>query len=95
MKIPHHDYEDIFMRLLLDFRPKIPYIHAMKITRRSPFSGKTHSMDLDITQEQNDRWNGGDLIQNVFLDLTADEREFLMTGLTKEDWGSMFTGDVA
>lgn len=31
-------------------------------------------------------WQAGALIQNVFAGFTADEREFLMTGITPEEW---------
>jgi hypothetical protein len=62
----------------------------MKVTRRSPFSGKLRRLDLDITQEQIDRWLSGELIQNVFPHLSAGEREFLKTGITEEEWNDTF-----
>jgi hypothetical protein len=67
----------------------------MKITRTSPFSKKQNSMDLDITQEQLDRWQSGEMIQDVFPHLSADEREFLKTGITKAEWDDLFGGDSA
>lgn len=62
----------------------------MQVTKISPFSGKANTMDLDITAAQYAAWQQGALIQNVFPHLTADEREFLLTGITKEEWDSMF-----
>ena len=62
----------------------------MIITRRSPFSHETHSMEIDVTKEQLDEWYGGKLIQKVMPHLTAEEREFLMTGITPEDWEKIF-----
>jgi len=53
-------------------------------------SGKTNSMVLPITSAQLDRWTGGELIQNVFPDLSVDQREFLMTGVTQEEWNQNF-----
>jgi hypothetical protein len=38
-------------------------------------------MDLPIIQEDIDRWCDGEMIQNVFPQLNADQREFLMTGI--------------
>jgi hypothetical protein len=35
-------------------------------------------------------WQRGALIQNAFSDLNADEREFLMTGITPAEWAKMF-----
>jgi hypothetical protein len=62
----------------------------MKITRTSPFSGKTITLDIPVTQSQLDRWQGGELIQNAMPNLTADEREFVMTGITAEEWKGLF-----
>jgi len=46
-------------------------------------------MVLNITMDQYDAWQGGELIQNAMPNLTADEREFLMTGITPEEWAVM------
>ena len=62
----------------------------MLIERTSMISGKTNSMELPITNAQLDRWTGGELIQNVFPDLEIDQREFLMTGITPEEWNRTF-----
>lgn len=62
----------------------------MKITRISPFTGKTHTFELNVTSEQIFRWQGGELIQNVFSHLTPDEREFLKTGITPDEWNDAF-----
>ena len=65
----------------------------MKITRKSMFSGIIRTMDLPITKEQIDRWQAGELIQKVFPDLSCNQREFLMTGITREEWEQVFDGD--
>ena len=62
----------------------------MLIERKSILSGNTNSMVLPITSTQLDRWTNGDLIQNVFPDLSADQREFLKTGITPEEWNQNF-----
>lgn len=62
----------------------------MIIRRRSPRTGIVNEMDLNITEEQMQRFLNGALIQNAFPTLTADEREFILTGYTKEDWDAMF-----
>ena len=63
---------------------------TMLIKRKSIISGDTNSMVLPITGDQLDRWTGGELIQNVFPDLSVDQREFLMTGITPEEWTQTF-----
>lgn len=63
----------------------------MIIKRKSPFSGKTNEMDLPITYEQVQLWQGGELIQNAMPNLTPDQREFLMTGITPAEWEETFS----
>lgn len=63
----------------------------MLITKRSPISGQLNSLELDITQAQLDEYNTGKkLVQNIFPNLTRDEREFLISGTTAEDWSNAF-----
>jgi hypothetical protein len=62
----------------------------MQITRTSRLTGKTSVMDLNITQAQLDAWVDGELVQNAMPQLSAEEREFLMTGITPAEWDSVF-----
>jgi hypothetical protein len=64
----------------------------MIIRKISPFSGKVNHMDLPVTDEQICRWQNGELVQHVFPHLTADQREFLMTGITSDEWDAAFKG---
>ena len=70
----------------------------MQVTRRSQFTGNMNTLDLDITQEQlseyeNREFGKGRLIQDIFPNLNASEREFLMTGATQQEWDDMFGGE--
>ena len=67
----------------------------MEIQRRSVFSGKTNTLDLDVTPEQVDRWMNGELIQDVMPHLTPDEREFLKTGSVGTEWDDNMADDLA
>ena len=58
----------------------------MIVERTSPMSGRATRRDLPVTQEQLERWRGGELIQDVCPHLSEDDREFLITGMTEEDW---------
>lgn len=58
----------------------------MEITRTSPFSGKTVTLDLDVTEGQIGAWEKGALAQNIFMHLSPDEREFIMTGIIPGEW---------
>jgi len=62
----------------------------MLITKISTASGIEHSMEIDVTPEQLLNWENGMLIQNAMPDLTDDEREFLISGITSEEWNKIF-----
>lgn len=62
----------------------------MIISRISPLTQKENSLDLPITQEQINRWEGGELIQRVMPHLSADEREFLINGLYPGEFEQIF-----
>jgi hypothetical protein len=64
----------------------------MVISRKSLLTDKVHEMDLPITQHQLDEYlaPGGPLLQDAFPGLTADQREFIKTGITKEEWNVAF-----
>jgi hypothetical protein len=63
---------------------------TIKITRRSPFSGKIHTKELDITSSQIADYDNGMLVQDAFPNLDAGDREFFHTGITDEEWDAQF-----
>lgn len=62
----------------------------MKITRTSPFTGKVHTREIDVTEAQLKAWEDGQLIQDAMPHLSADDREFIKTGITTEEWNNVF-----
>ena len=58
----------------------------MLITKKSFISGIERTLEIPVTQEELDNWKGGMLAQEAFPDLTADQREFIMTGVTPDEW---------
>ena len=62
----------------------------MIITMRSPITGMINAMDVDVTEVQIMQWRNGMLIQDDMLDLSVDEREFIMTGTTPADWEKLY-----
>ena len=54
------------------------------------FTGIERTLDLPITEAQIAQWQAGGLIQNVMPELSADEREFVMTGVTAQEWSTEF-----
>ena len=55
-------------------------------------TGELHTMTLNTTQEKLHQWiiwnrgPGTPYIQDYFPELSAEEREFLLTGITPEFW---------
>ena len=63
----------------------------MKITRKSPFTGIVRTKELAITLFEYDTWKrGGQLIQHAFPNLSADDREFILTGISSSEWNTAF-----
>jgi len=62
----------------------------MLITKTSILSGKTRTKEININQSQIDKWVAGMLIQDAMPDVSVDEREFIMTGSTPEEWDLYF-----
>ena len=58
----------------------------MQITRHSIISGKKRTWSMDITDQQLEKWRGGMLIQDAMPNLSDDEREFFLSGITPEEW---------
>lgn len=52
----------------------------------SKLTGKEHTREVPITEEQLARWKAGGFIQDAAPNLSADDREFLISGSTPEEW---------
>lgn len=61
----------------------------MLVKKESILSGKSHEMEIDVINKEIALWMEGALIQDAMPNLTASEREFLMTGITPAEWGEM------
>ena len=64
----------------------------MTITRKSPLTGITRTKEINVTEEQIFAWQNGALIQDAMPQLSADDREFVKTGITGEEWDQLFGG---
>jgi len=65
----------------------------MKITKTSLLTGITRTLDLDVTKEQYQLWQNGELIQDVMPHLSPEDREFLISGVTQAEWNNQFPGE--
>lgn len=63
---------------------------ATIVRRRSNITGNIGEMSLPISQEELDEGHrkrlAGALIQNAYPQLNAEQREFLLTGITPKEW---------
>jgi len=62
----------------------------MIITKKSQLTGEEHSMNLDVSQDQMTRFYNrketGEYVQTIFPNLNPEEREFILTGITPDEW---------
>lgn len=65
----------------------------MLIERRSPFSGVTNTMNIPVTEQQLNLWKGGMPIQRAMPNISAPMREFIMTGITPDEWDNVIGDD--
>jgi len=67
---------------------------VVRVERKSLLTGNVNTMELPTTQEKLDIFfnspkNERPLIQDLFPELSVDEREFLQTGATPEEWANI------
>jgi len=67
--------------------------HLTKVTRENPFTGQLRSIELPIVQGELDRIEAGELVQEVAPHLTANQREFIISGITGEEFDALFEED--
>lgn len=69
----------------------------MRVTKVSTLTGVENTQNIDVTPEQlvriENRRNTTELIQNIVPNLSMADREFLMNGITNEEWVRAF-GEV-
>ena len=61
----------------------------MQITRTSTLSGVTRTMDIDVQPHEYQAWLNGQMIQYAMPHLSVSEREFLISGVTDDEWEQM------
>lgn len=63
----------------------------MLITRESMLTGIVRTRDLDVNEEQLYQFErGGVMIQDAFPHLSATDREFILSGITEDEWDQAF-----
>jgi hypothetical protein len=62
------------------------FIEHMLITRKSILSGIVRTRDLPVSAAQMLRYEFGMPVQKAFPELSADDREFISTGIVEGEW---------
>lgn len=64
----------------------------MNIIRTSQLTGVTRTLDIPITEQDLEDLSNPTrpCIQHLLPNLTPDEREFLLTGITAPEWANAF-----
>jgi hypothetical protein len=62
---------------------------SRELTRTSIISGTTRTIVVTAPASAWQLYDGGTLIQHALPMLSAAQREFLMTGITAEEWDEM------
>ena len=60
----------------------------IRIAKKCPFCGKTHSVWVNEIDYY--AWEQGELAQDAFPYLSAEEREVLISGICSPCWDAMF-----
>lgn len=66
----------------------------MLVSRVSDLTGNRSTMEIPVSEVALEQWESYSryerpLIQDFFPALTADEREFILTGITPQEWDYM------
>jgi len=64
----------------------------IQVTRLSVLTRKMNTMELPISQEHLDIYDtvGDILVQDAFPNLDKEQREFLISGITPQEWNNTF-----
>lgn len=71
----------------------------INLSKLSALSGDEHTMTIDVDPVKLHKWmklcaaNKQPLIQDFFPELSPDEREFILTGITPEEWETLKPDD--
>lgn len=65
----------------------------MKLKKKSMLTGKENTMNLPISEEEFNKcfnlFKEGEMINDAFPSLNEKERDFILTGMTEDEWNSV------
>lgn len=65
----------------------------MLIRRVSMISGVVREKEINVTEDELKAWQGGLHIQHAMPNVSPSDREFILSGITDEEWDTCFGED--
>lgn len=65
----------------------------MQVTRVSALTGIERTREICVLPEELKAWQNGVAIQRAMPRLTPEQREFMISGITEEEWEEMYGED--
>lgn len=62
----------------------------MLIRRVSMISGVVREKEINVTEAELRAWQGGLHIQHAMPNVSPSDREFILSGITDEEWDTCF-----
>tara|TARA_Y100001963_G_scaffold145647_1_gene219551 strand:- start:327 stop:539 length:213 start_codon:yes stop_codon:yes gene_type:complete len=63
----------------------------MFVTKTSMITGQQNTLWVEgLTQDMIKKWEGGALIQDAMATIPQELREFVMSGITPDEWNATF-----
>ena len=89
----------IFACFRRDPEPRSDGMERVTVSKRSVLSGQLNEMDLYIDPNALERWLASSrgerpFLKDEFPHLSDDEREFLLSGSTPDEWDKYFGDDI-
>ena len=53
-------------------------------------SGIEHTREINVSHAQLAAWTDGMSIQKVMPEISAEDREFILNGITPEEWDALY-----
>jgi len=68
----------------------------MIISRKSTITGVVRSRDIKVNPKDYDMWEKGILnIQDAMGYVKQEDREFILSGITREEWNKAFSDEIS
>ena len=67
----------------------------MMITRKSSITGITRTLNIPVSKQAMDEWQAGLSIDLAMPNLSAEHIDFILSGITADEWNTAFRSVTA